>query len=73
MVFLQVPAQAQNLIDSLVEAKCRGYIPRYDSAGVITRLGLSKPAGVKAGGKPAGVKAGGKPVGVKSDGKPAGC
>ena len=46
------------------QGSCRGYSPWYDPAGVITRLGLGKPAGVKAGCNP---------VGVKSDSKPAGC
>ena len=36
----------------------------YDPAGIITRLGLGKPAGVKAGGKL---------VGDKSDGKLTDC
>ena len=35
---------------------CRGYTLRYDPAGVITRLVLGKPAGVKSDDNPAGVK-----------------
>ena len=49
-----------------------GYASRYDPAGVITRLGPGKPAGVKTDDNPVGVNSDDNPVGVKSDDNPTG-
>ena len=52
-----------------LDCKCRGYTLRYDPTGVITRLGLDNPAGVKLDDNPAGVKSDDNPTDVKPDGK----
>ena len=56
----QIAAGKAFLLQSIFGGQryCRGYTSRYDPAGVITRLGLGKPAD-------------GKPADVKSDDNPA--
>ena len=68
------PASHNDGLWSLIckHRRCRGYTPRYDPAGVITRLGPGKPAGVKSDDNPAGVKSDDNPAGVKSYDNPAG-
>ena len=44
-----MPVSVFSLFLSFAEKEyCRGYTPRYDPAGMITRLGLGKPADVKS-------------------------